>query len=139
MHTAVLVEAGALSERLVALRAREGPQTCVDEHVAPQIPGRHEGLVAALALVGPLAGVDALVHGQVGRLPEPLGALIAGIRLEAHVSALVPAEAGGVGKHLATLRTEEGLLTRVCAEVGLKYGFSPVWERSCTFSLDSVG
>lgn len=54
VHALVLVEAGALCERLVALGAREGPQTCVDQHVAPKVPGCYEGLVAALAFVRPL-------------------------------------------------------------------------------------
>lgn len=122
MHAPVLVEAGALGERLVALGAGEGPQARVHQHVAAQVPGRHEGFVAALAFVGPLSGVNALVHGQVGRLPEPLGTLIAGIRLVAQVGSLVAPETGRVRKHLAALRAEERLLAGVRAEMGLVGG-----------------
>lgn len=115
----MLVEAGALGERLVALGARKGPKACVDEHVAPQVPGRYEGLVAALAFVRPLTGVNTFVHRQVGGLPEPLGTLIAGVRLETHVGPLVATETGGVRKHFAALWAEERLFARVSAEMRL--------------------
>lgn len=122
MNPPVLVEAGALSERLVALGTGEGAEPGVHQHVAPQVPGCHKGLVAALTLVRPLPGVDAFMHGQVSRLPEALGAFVAGVWLEAHVGALVPPEAGRVGKHLAALGAEEGFLPRVRAQVGLVGG-----------------
>lgn len=119
MHTPVLVEAGALSKRLVTLCAREGPKACVDKHVSPQIPGRYKGLVTALAFVRPLSRVNPLVHGQISWLPEPLGTLIAGVWLETQVGSLVATETGRVRKHLATLWAEERLLSRVSAEMRL--------------------
>lgn len=122
MHTAVLVEAGALGKRLVALSAREGPETCVDKHVAPQIPGSYKGLVTALAFVRPLSRVNTFVHGQIGWLPEPFGTLITGVGLETQVGPLVSTETGGVRKHLAALGAEERLLTRMSAEMRLVGG-----------------
>lgn len=91
----------------------------MDKHVAPQIPGCHEGLVTALAFVRPLSRVNTFMHSQISWLPEPLGTLIAGVGLETQVGSLVATETGWIRKHLATLRTEEGLLTRVSAEMRL--------------------
>lgn len=91
----------------------------MDKHVAPQIPGCYEGLVAALAFVRPLTRVNPFMHSQIRRLSKPLGTFIAGVRLEPQVGSLVPTETGGVRKHLAALRAEERLFTRVSAEVRL--------------------
>lgn len=94
----------------------------MDEHVAPQIPGCYKGLVTALTFVRPLSRVNTFVHGQIGRLPEPLGALIARVGLETQVGSLVATETGRIRKHLATLWTEERLLSGVSAEMRLVGG-----------------